>query len=107
MIDRPSAGSCLIPACSELISSTARWGDSDGCPGDGDSAKPFPFAANQEEEVEEGRGRGGVGDGGGVRGRQRSSQSHSHRAEEPVGWWVWWAGLPVLHQLRKTNPGIH
>lgn len=23
--DRPSAGSCLIPACSELISSTARW----------------------------------------------------------------------------------
>lgn len=73
-------------------------GDSDGCPGNGDSTKPFPFAANWEEEAEEGGG------GKGVRGRQRSSQSHSHRAEEPAGWW---AGLPVLHQLGKQNPGIH
>lgn len=73
-------------------------GDSDGCRGDGDSAKPFPFAANQEEEeAQEGSGRGGV------RGRQRSSQSHSHRAVEPVGWW---AGLPVLHQLGKQTPGF-
>lgn len=37
-------------------------GDSDGCRGNGDSAKPFPFAANQEEE--EGEGGSGKGVGG-------------------------------------------
>lgn len=43
-------------------------GDSDGCRGNGDSAKPFPFSAN---EVKRRRG------GGGRRFEQRSSQSRS------------------------------
>lgn len=42
-------------------------GDSDGCRGNGDSAKPFPFSAN---EVKRRRG-------GGRRFEQRSSQSRS------------------------------
>lgn len=44
-------------------------GDSDGCRGNGDSAKPFPFSANEVK-----RRRGG---GGGRRFEQRSSQSRS------------------------------
>lgn len=105
MIDRPSAGSCLIPACSELISSTARWGDSDGCPGDGDSAKPFPFAANQEEEVEEGRGRSGVG--GGCPWETEvvtKSFTQSRGASGLVGLV---GGTSCSPPARKTNPGIH
>lgn len=48
---------CLSRACSELISSPLEeaaegWGGgggghSDGCYGNGDSAKPFPFTANE------------------------------------------------------------
>lgn len=48
-------------------------GDSDGCPGNGDSVKPFPFSC------EWGGADGGGGGGGHV--QQRSSQSHSQRAE--------------------------
>lgn len=71
MIDSPSAGSCLIPASLEPVQNSflhREMGDSDGCPGNGDSAKPFPFSANEVVVV--------VGDGGGGHLQQRSSQSH-------------------------------
>lgn len=71
MIDSPSAGSCLIPASLEPVQNSflhREMGDSDGCPGNGDSAKPFPFSANEV-----------VVEGGHL--QQRSSQSHSQRAE--------------------------
>lgn len=32
-------------------------GDSDGCPGNGDSVKPFPFSANEVALMGEGEGR--------------------------------------------------
>lgn len=57
MIDSPSAGSCLIPASLEPVQNSflhREMGDSDGCPGNGDSVKPFPFSAN-EAAVEGGR----------------------------------------------------
>lgn len=96
VIDRPSAGSCLIPACSELISSTARWATQM-------VAGATAIALSHSHLLPTRRRRRGVGGGGWGRGRQRSSQSHSHRAKEPVGWW---AGLPVLHQLGKQTPGF-
>ena len=82
MIDRPSAGSCLIPASLEPVQNSflhREMGDSDGCPGNGDSAKPFPFSANEvAAEGEREREREGEGGGGGegVHVQQRSSQSH-------------------------------
>lgn len=62
MIDSPSAGSCLIPASLEPVQNSflhREMGDSDGCPGNGDSAKPFPFSAN-EVVVVVGGGWGGI-----------------------------------------------
>lgn len=50
LIDSPSAGSCLIPASLEPVQNSFlhhEMGDSDGCRGNGDSAKPFPFSANE------------------------------------------------------------
>lgn len=50
LIDSPSAGSCLIPASLEPVQNSflhREMGDSDGCPGNGDSVKPFPFSANE------------------------------------------------------------
>lgn len=70
LIDSPSAGSCLIPASLEPVQNSflhREMGDSDGCPGNGDSAKPFPFSANEVVVV--------VGGGGGGHLQQRSSQS--------------------------------
>lgn len=55
LIDRPSAGSCLIPASLQPVHNSflhREMGDSDGCPGNGDSAKPFPFSANGGRETE-------------------------------------------------------
>ncbi len=49
LIDSPSAGSCLIPASLEPVQNSflhREMGDSDGCRGNRDSAKPFPFSAN-------------------------------------------------------------
>lgn len=100
VIDRPSAGSCLIPACSELISSTARWATQMVAEATAialSHSHLLPTRRRRRQGMGEGRG------GGWVRGRQRSSQSHSHRAKEPVGWW---AGLPVLYQLGKQTPGF-
>lgn len=64
MIDSPSAGSCLIPASLEPVQNSflhREMGDSDGCQGNADSAKPFPFSANEVvEEMVVGGGGGGV-----------------------------------------------
>lgn len=54
LMDSPSAGSCLIPASLLPVQNSflhREMGDSDGCWGNGDSAKPFPFS-------EKGRGGG-------------------------------------------------
>lgn len=51
MIDRPSAGSRLIRASLQPVGNSflrREMGDSDGCRGDRDSAKPFPFSAERE-----------------------------------------------------------
>lgn len=106
MIDRPSAGSCLIPACSELISSTARWGDSDGCPGDGDSAKPFPFAANQEEEEAEAEEAEGWVWGVGPWETEVVTKSFTH-SREASGLVGLVGGTSCSPPARKTNAGIH
>lgn len=74
LIDSPSAGSCLIPASLEPVQNSflhREMGDSDGCRGNGDSAKPFPFSANEV--------------GGHL--QQRSSQSHSQAQRRgPLLW---------------------
>lgn len=75
LIDSPSAGSCLIPASLEPAQNSflqREMGDSDGCPGNGDSAKPFPFSAN-EGWVGVRYGRGGTCN----RGRHKVIVKHS------------------------------
>lgn len=54
VIDSPSVGSCLIRASLEPVQNSflhREMGDSDGCQGNGDSAKPFPFSANEGGET--------------------------------------------------------
>lgn len=78
LIDSPSAGSCLIPGSLEPVQNSflhREMGDSDGCRGNADSAKPFPFSANK------GRGGGRWGEGAGGHLQQRSSQSHGQTQE--------------------------
>lgn len=66
LIDSPSAGSCLIPASLEPVQNSflhREMGDSDGCRGNRDRAKPFPFSANG---------------GGGICNRGRHKVIHKH-----------------------------
>lgn len=51
MTDRPSSGSWLIPAALQPAQNSflhREMGNSDGCPGNRGSAKPFPFSANEK-----------------------------------------------------------